>query len=482
MSWWLTDVARAKAERTAIAQLSERDGWLSGISWRLGDDLHLIVDFDVQHGAETFGLSMTYPSTFPDTPPMVQPRDERRLSWHQYGPGGELCLEFRPDNWAPSITGAMMVESAHRLLSGERPGENEPGIVRSAHQASIGRETRGEFTRFILNDSAATVLAALPVDVPTAITVWDRLAKPTWVASLMSVGEGGILWAQNAPQPSHSSVANGFVIRTTRNVDRFRLSPKDFAEVMPVEFPDLLAKLPKNPFDGFVLLGNENHWVALNLYPYEGKQSVFGYKIIVAPSVSGRLPAGYASLAQKRIAIVGCGSVGSKIASTLARSGVSNFTLVDDDVFFQANLVRNDLDAQAIGQHKVDALAARLQNLVANADISVRRIALGQQESAGRQSPLWRSWSKPTYWSTRRQTPVRSTSLQPLPVVIANPWSGVRSLRAELAASLLGSARGLIRSLPKRAAKSAHGAIIITCPGSPQPKRTMGSSEITPHR
>ena len=109
MSWWLTDVARAKAERTAIAQLSERDGWLSGISWRLGDDLHLIVDFDVQHGAETFGLSMTYPSTFPDTPPMVQPRDERRLSWHQYGPGGELCLEFRPDNWAPSITGAMMV-------------------------------------------------------------------------------------------------------------------------------------------------------------------------------------------------------------------------------------------------------------------------------------------------------------------------------------------------------------------------------------
>lgn len=383
MSWWLTDVARAKAERTAIAQLSERDGWLSGISWRLGDDLHLIVDFDVQHGAETFGLSMIYPSTFPDTPPMVQPRDERRLSWHQYGPGGELCLEFRPDNWAPSITGAMMVESAHRLLSGERPGENEPGIVRSAHQASIGRETRGEFTRFILDDSAATVLAALPVDVPTAITVWDRLAKPTWVASLMSVGEEGILWAQNAPQPSHSSVANGFVIRTTRNVDRFRLSPKDFADVMPVEFPDLLAKLPKNPFDGFVLLGDENHWVALNLYPYEGKQSVFGYKIIVAPSVSGRLPAGYDSLAQKRIAIVGCGSVGSKIAGTLARSGVRNFTLVDDDVFFQANLVRNDLDAQAIGQHKVDALGARLQNLVANADISVRRIALGQQESAG---------------------------------------------------------------------------------------------------
>ncbi|TIP80010.1 MAG: hypothetical protein E5X60_37055, partial [Mesorhizobium sp.] len=78
-------------------------------------------------------------------------------------------------------------------------------------------------------------------------------------------------------------------------------------------------------------------------------------------------------------AIVGCGSVGSKIATTLARSGVRKFTLVDDDIFFSANLVRNDLDARAIGQHKVDSLTARLKDIVANAEISMRRVALGQQ-------------------------------------------------------------------------------------------------------
>lgn len=384
MSWWLTNTTRAKFERVALAQLAEGAGWLSGISWRIGDDLQLIVDFDIQHDGEIFGLFMAYPSTFADTPPMVRSRDGKRLSWHQYGAEGELCLEHRPDNWDPSITGAMMVESAHRLLSGERPTGDEDGIVQSAHQASIGREARGEFMRFVIAGSAIEALARLPMDGPIPITAWDRLEKPTWVASLVSVGdEGSIIWSQSAPQPSGSSIAKGFAFRTMREIDRFRVSPGSFAEALPAEFPELAEQLPQIPFDGFVLLGNGDRWVALNLYAYEGKQTVFHYRVIVAPEASGRLPATYAGLAEKRVAIVGCGSVGSKIAATLARSGVRKFTLVDDDIFFQANLVRNDLDARAVGGHKVDALTMRLKDIVADAEVSSRRVALGQQESAG---------------------------------------------------------------------------------------------------
>lgn len=384
MSWWLTNTARAKSEQVTLAQLAEGAGWLSGVSWRFGNDLQLIVDFDIQHNGETFGLFMAYPSTFPDTPPMVQPRDGKRLSWHQYGAGGELCLEHRPDNWDPSINGAMMVESAYRLLSGERPTGDEDGIVRSAHQASIGREARGEHMRFVIAGGAIEVLAGLRMDVPVPITAWDRLEKPTWVASLVNVGdEGSISWSQCVPQPSGSSIAKGFAFRTAREVDRFRTNPGSFAEGLPAEFPELAERLPETPFDGFVLLGDGDRWIALNLYAHEGKQTVFRYKVIIAPEASGRLPAAYAGLAEKRVAIVGCGSVGSKIAATLARSGVRRFTLVDDDIFFQANLVRNDLDARAIGRHKVDALSVRLKDIVADAEVSSRRVALGQQESAG---------------------------------------------------------------------------------------------------
>lgn len=384
MSWWLTNPFRAKSEQIALAQLGEGAGWLSGVSCRLGNDLQLIVDFDIQHNSETFGLFMAYPSTFPDAPPLVQPREGKRLSWHQYGAGGELCLEHRPDNWDPSITGAMMVESAYRLLSGERPTGDEDGIVQSAHQASIGREVRGEHMRFVIAGGAIEILAGLPLNVPVPITAWDRLEKPTWVASLMSVGdEGSISWSQSVPQPSGSSIAKGFAFRTTREFDRFRTNPGSFAEDLPAEFTELAERLPEVPFDGFVLLGDGDQWIALNLYAHEGEQIVFCYKLIIASEASGRLPAAYTGLAEKRVAIVGCGSVGSKIAASLARSEVRRFTLVDDDIFFQANLVRNDLDARAIGRHKVDALSVRLKDLVADAEISSRRVALGQQESAG---------------------------------------------------------------------------------------------------
>jgi len=149
------------------------------------------------------------------------------------------------------------------------------------------------------------------------------------------------------------------------------------------EFPEISAQFSQEFFTGFLLLGNWHHWVVLYLLPYQGKQSAVVYKTILAPNPDGRLPECYAHLSEKRVGIVGCGSVGSKVAATLARSGVRNFILVDEDLFFGANLARNDLDARAIGQHKTNALAVRIKDIVGDADITCRRIALGGQESAG---------------------------------------------------------------------------------------------------
>jgi len=384
MSWWLTDPARAKSEQVALAELDERVGWLFGITWNIGEHLQLNVDFDIQHNGELFALSMAYPATFPDTPPILRPRDGKRLSRHQYGAGGELCLEFRPDNWDPSITGAMMVESAYRLLSGERPSEDGEGIVPSAHQASIGRDLRGETMRFVIAQEAITVLNGIPPKTPLPINVWEKIEKPIWIASLVSIGgDGTMLWVGTAPCPSGSLNAKGFVLRTTQDVERYRYDANSFIDALPVEFPELVKRFSENPFTGYVLLGEGDRWIVLYLFAYQDKQTAFPYKTIVAPEISGRLPPGHAALADKRVAVVGCGSVGSKIADMLARSGVRRFTLVDDDVFFPANLIRNELDARAIGMHKVDALAIRLKDIAFDMDVNLRRVALGQQESAG---------------------------------------------------------------------------------------------------
>src|SRR6266566_3384248 len=126
MMWWIKNPDRLKREVVAIDTLRERETWLLAATARLiRDGLQLWFDFDVVVNEETFPLTLKYPTYFPETPPIVMPRDGRRLSEHQYGDGGELCLEYRPDNWDPTVTGAMMIESNYRLLSRERPTRDE---------------------------------------------------------------------------------------------------------------------------------------------------------------------------------------------------------------------------------------------------------------------------------------------------------------------------------------------------------------------
>ena len=58
--------------------------------------------------------------------------------------------------------------------------------------------------------------------------------------------------------------------------------------------------------------------------------------------------------------IVGCGSVGSFIALELAKGGVGNFILVDNDVFAYHNISRHQCGILDVGKRKVDALEERL--------------------------------------------------------------------------------------------------------------------------
>jgi len=96
-----------------------------------------------------------------------------------------------------------------------------------------------------------------------------------------------------------------------------------------------------------------------------------------------RLDKDHEALAGRKVAIVGCGSLGSKIALMLARSGVGGFLLVDDDLFLPDNLVRHDLDWRDIGTHKAQSVARRIELVNPTASCSIRKVRLGGQESGG---------------------------------------------------------------------------------------------------
>ncbi|MEH6651145.1 MAG: ThiF family adenylyltransferase [Motiliproteus sp.] len=61
-------------------------------------------------------------------------------------------------------------------------------------------------------------------------------------------------------------------------------------------------------------------------------------------------------LLDKKVLLVGCGSVGSEIAVKLASAGVGNLTLLDPDDFELENLYRNALDISWVGLSKALAL------------------------------------------------------------------------------------------------------------------------------
>lgn len=102
----------------------------------------------------------------------------------------------------------------------------------------------------------------------------------------------------------------------------------------------------------------------------------------IAARLTHHIPTAAAPVAAKRVAILGCGSVGSTIAELLVRAGVEAFALVDPDNVSAANLSRGVYAASDIGRFKVEALAARLAAIAPHAVISTYPAALGEDATA----------------------------------------------------------------------------------------------------
>ncbi|MBL4561182.1 MAG: ThiF family adenylyltransferase [Labilibaculum sp.] len=71
---------------------------------------------------------------------------------------------------------------------------------------------------------------------------------------------------------------------------------------------------------------------------------------------------GFKNINNKKVLLIGCGSVGGFVAHKLVKSGVVNITLVDDDKFSLDNINRHVLGIKSIGKIKVEALKSFIEN------------------------------------------------------------------------------------------------------------------------
>ncbi|TIP29638.1 MAG: hypothetical protein E5X67_06265 [Mesorhizobium sp.] len=378
MIWWLENPARARSERQSVAELAERVNWLRGVRWYLSNGAALAVDFEIEHDGQSVPLTTTYAEFHPNAPPIVVPRDGSRLSSHQYGAGGNLCLEYRADNWETTITGAMMIESAYRLLAGERDIDGPE--LPSAHAVSLGQSVRGSYFRFLLTPPLEERLKAIEPGQSVEIGVAEKYHAETFTVTIADID--GTADMRAWPLGVRETTKRGHAIRlptgtpmppATQDGITSLLGDLGFATIREQ------ALATTGEMDLVLVSGAD----IAHFYAYNGNQKrYFGRSRILKVGTGSRLPDDYSGLAGKSVGIVGCGSLGSKVAAMLARSGLRQFTLVDDDVLFSANIVRNELGAPAIGVHKVDGLRARLIDIAGTIDVTVRRVALGGQESA----------------------------------------------------------------------------------------------------
>lgn len=363
--WFQPPGGRLAQEQQAIAALVA-EGWVKNVTWHI-DEVQgtASVDVDFLAGEKWWEAKVVYPFIYPYAPPQVIPREEAKWSSHQWG-RGELCLEIRADNWHPSLTGGDMVRSARKLLETESKLDSTgmPLEVLSDHRFTEGQRLSWELIRLVLTDELIS-----EVERRDNVVSLLELSRVEYDLSYVFTGIALIgdtnfdAWTDGGVPKQFNTygVSIGRIAKLEKGDERYlALTNADLAPA------DVWQHFSDIPIDGpKVVVGILNGKV---LAKFLGTDTVFEVASVPMDNQQ-RAPVRNDAVISKRVAIVGCGSMGSKVAASLVRCGVSRFLLFDGDVLKPGNLVRNELDWFAVGAHKVDGVVNRLRAINPKVDV-----------------------------------------------------------------------------------------------------------------
>ena len=389
--WFIDNLPRVTLERQEIQALIESVDWLKGPTWRLQGGLVFEATIEV-HG-QSFPIRMTFPAMFPALPPVVRPQqDDVRWSGHQYG-DGTLCLEWGPDTWRPEITGRQMLESAYNLLYIEKKTvEGKAPVAPSRHELSVGQSLRSVRARVFVSDTLHDKLRSVG-DNDGRVRLSYHFQHKSYSVVIESVEINGESWINEDVPPTLRHKPESPLLESALLV-RVPVAEAEMNTISTVDALDsLLAAHGKETLNAAQTRVNASEPMSAIVVDREGEPKIFlrytfdspdlHLPAVLRPSANAnaRSSPEFSSLAGKSVAIIGLGSVGSKMAESLARSGVGSFMLVDHDVFLPENVVRNGLDLYNACELKVHAVAQRLSRIVPTVKVDVSTVHLVGQES-----------------------------------------------------------------------------------------------------
>ncbi len=370
MTWFERRPHRLLHERAVLESLCQ-EGWVKSVDWVIDTQVgtaHVNIDFEA--GGRIRQARLEYPFIYPSAPPRLVPRQSgERWSAHQWGSTGELCLQIRADTWLSSQDGADMLRSARHLLDieGDVDEAGRPRQAPSDHRFTEGQLLGWEEARLVLSDE-------LLVEVlHRGSGVWILDLRTSFIQDscvFLGVGISG--------SPEHERWTDltipDSVGKRRPGVGRIAIIDHDSPRFQALFSHDMSCEerwkaFSSIPFNGYgIIVGLLNGQVIAKFLSSDNSTKDI---ITILMDKQQRSPSRNLVLAGKRVAILGCGSMGSKVAMSLARMGISNFYLVDSDILKVDNLVRNELDWGEVGAHKADALAERLKRI--NAQVRTGR-------------------------------------------------------------------------------------------------------------
>lgn len=369
----MAESAKLAAEISAVEALANKVNWFELERWRFHTDMFCAEGVLIAHGIR-YPIRLIYPDQYPEVPAWVEPQDEVRWSSHQYGTG-TLCLELRPDNWNSGATGADVLRSGYNLLEIENPLGGGAERAPSAHY--VGELQNYDWGMFpvLIGDGC---LARIKKGTAVGLSALRWLALDD-VWPIMIHDEEDRQAIQRPPNASIENWRSALPVYVSGNrppaagaLDRVRL-------VEAAGFDPSTAAIVEASVGAVVMFPSEG---LVEIFHLTTEGGTFRRRMFVLPDEIGARSSRTEEAIEKRVTIVGAGSVGSKIAETLLRSGVHHLTLVDGDVMLPGNLERHALDWRDVGFRKVHGVKRHLLHIVPGADVQVFDTNLNWQRSA----------------------------------------------------------------------------------------------------
>ncbi len=339
-----------------------------------------------------YGIGYPYrrPRVVPINPPLLNNRHQNP-SVEGTCPPGDLCLfPHTPDYWAVGMTCVDVIEravnwfgkyEAKTLDSDIAPPEIEVYFPASRHiskpiiilaESALKVDDRREGRGILVPTKSGRQAFLALTDGNTDVVVEEvfRLAGlilPNDGINSEKMESGrwfSIAGEPELPVPRTTSDLLNLISQGSHRAalikELARSQPSFIAVCYPTPFSRLHWLIFKTTFTDTSRSGWRPHKFHLKLLNLNRRHEVSLYAAQhVSTEALFKRVSGYAVdvLQQKSCAVLGCGSIGSRVAETTFKSGIGEMTLVDKDVVKAGNPTRHVLGLNYLGQNKAFAMA-----------------------------------------------------------------------------------------------------------------------------